>query len=158
MQKTMIILYNNLLKRIFFPSLSIYFFPHFSHFFPSPNPNFGASWEKMGVFSILKIESLFPSLSIYFFPHFCPSPNSNFGVSWGKWGWTPSSQIYSKIAYLSYEKRPHSLFKLRTISYLLYSVYDDEAQILFLSYFGVNHPVLHLFISLYFNFQAVCTS
>ena len=82
----MIIMYNNLLKRILFPSLSIYFFPHF---FPSPNPNFGASWEKMGFFSILKIESLFPSLSIYFFPHFCPPPNPNFGVSWGKMGLDP---------------------------------------------------------------------
>ena len=89
MQKTMIIMYNNLLKRILFPSLSIYFFPIFSHFFPSPNPNFGASWEKMGIFSISKIESLFPSLSIYFFPHFSPSPNPNFGVPWGKMGLDP---------------------------------------------------------------------
>ena len=66
-----------------------------------------------------------------------------------------SSRFIVKIVYLFHEKRPH---KLRTISYLLYSVYDDEVQILFLSYFGVNHPVIHLSISLYFNFQAVCTS
>ena len=43
----------------------------------------------MGIFSILKIESLFPFLSIYFFPHFCPSPNQNFGVPWGKMGLDP---------------------------------------------------------------------
>ena len=79
-------MYTNLLKQMLFPSLSIYFFPNFSHFFPPPNLNFGASWEKMGIFSILKMESLFPSLFIYFFPHFCPSPNPNFGVSWGKVG------------------------------------------------------------------------
>ena len=29
-----------------FPSLSIYFFPHFC---PSPNPNFGVSWGKIGL-------------------------------------------------------------------------------------------------------------
>ena len=70
-----------------------------------------------------------------------------------------SSRFIVKLfVYLSHEKRPHNLFKLRTISYLLYSVYDDEVQILFLSYFGVNHPVLHFSISLYFNFQDVCTS
>ena len=40
-------MYNNLLKRIIFPSLSIYFFPIFSHFCPSPNTNFGVSWAKM---------------------------------------------------------------------------------------------------------------
>ena len=43
----------------------------------------------MGIFFILKIESLFPSLFTYFFPHFCPSPNPNFGVSWGKMGLDP---------------------------------------------------------------------
>ena len=53
-----------MLKRMFFPSLSIYFFPIFSHFFPSPNPNFGEPWKKMGIFSIFKIETLFPSLFI----------------------------------------------------------------------------------------------
>ena len=93
-------MYNNLLKRILFPSLSIYFFPRFFTFFPSPNPNFGASWEKMGIFSILKIESLFPSLFIYFFPHFphfCPSPNPNFGVSWGKMGLDPPTIGESKF-------------------------------------------------------------
>ena len=79
-------MYNNLLKRIIFSSLSIYFFPHF---FPSPNPNFGASWTKMGIFSILKIETLFPSLFIYFSSRFYPSPNPNFGVSWGKMGLDP---------------------------------------------------------------------
>ena len=82
MQKTMIIMYNNLWKRILFSSLSIYFFPHF---FPSPNPNFGASWEKMGIFSILKIESLFPSLSLYFFP----IPKSKFRCVLGKNGVGP---------------------------------------------------------------------
>ena len=86
----MIIMYNNLLKRILFPSLSIYFFPHFFTFFPSPNSNFGASWEKMGIFSILKIESLFPSLFIYFFPIFA-HPQIQISVCLGeKWGWTPS--------------------------------------------------------------------
>ena len=69
-----------------------------------------------------------------------------------------SSRFIVKLFIFPMRKRPHNLFKLRTISYLLYSVYDDEVQILFLSYFGINHPVLHLSISLYFNFQAVCTS
>ena len=58
-------------------------------FFPSPNPNFGASWEKWGFFLFLKIESLFPSLSIYFFPHFA-HPQIQISVCLGeKWGWTP---------------------------------------------------------------------
>ena len=79
-------MYNNLLKPILFPSLSIYFFPHF---FPSPNPNFGASWAKMGIFSILKIETLFPSLFIYFFPIFAHR-QIQISVCLGeKWGWTP---------------------------------------------------------------------
>ena len=85
-------MYNNLLKRIHFPSLSIYFFP-------SPNPNFGASWKKMGIFSILKIESFFPSLFIYFFPHFCPSPNPNFGVSWAKMGLDPPANQWQFTIY-----------------------------------------------------------
>ena len=97
MQKTMIIMYNNLLKRILFPPLSIYFFPHFFTFFPTQNPNFSVSWEKIGIFSILKIESLFPSLSIYFFPHFCPSPNPNFGVSWGKMGLDPQRIVHCTL-------------------------------------------------------------
>ena len=40
----------------------------------------------MGIFSILKIESLFPSLSIYFFAH----PQIQISVCLGeKWGWNP---------------------------------------------------------------------
>ena len=79
-------MYNTLLKKIVFPSFSIYFFPHF---FPSPNPNFGASSAKMGIFSILKIGSLFLSLFIYFFPIFA-HPQIQISVYLGeKWGWTP---------------------------------------------------------------------
>ena len=75
-------MYNNLLKRIPFP-----LFPY--TFFPSPNPNFGVSWEKMGFFSILKRESLFPSLFIYFFSIFA-HPQIQISVCLGKkWGWTP---------------------------------------------------------------------
>ena len=55
----------------------------------SPNPNFSTSWEKMGIFSILKIESLFTSFHILF-SHFCPAPNPNFSVSWGKMRLDPS--------------------------------------------------------------------
>ena len=90
-------MYKNVLKRILFPSLSIYFFPHF---FPSPNPNFGVSWENMGMFSILKIESLFPSLFIYFFPHFShfAHPQIQISVCLGeKWGWTPPTIGESKF-------------------------------------------------------------
>ena len=96
----MIIMYNNLLKRIIFPSLSIYFFPHFFTFFPIPKSKFRRIMGKMEIFSILKIESLFSSLSIYFFPHFCPSPNPNFGVSWGKMGLVPPHVCTSKKIYL----------------------------------------------------------
>ena len=50
---------------------------------------------KMGIFSILKIESLFPSLSIYFFPIFA-HPQIQISVCLGeKWGWTPHlSTVY----------------------------------------------------------------
>ena len=89
------IIYNNLLKRILFPSLSIYFFP-------SPDQNFGALWEKMGIFSILKIESLFPSLFICFFPIFA-HPQIQISVCLGqKWGWTPPhTSVYFPIKLFS---------------------------------------------------------
>ena len=73
----MIAIYQQCVKTNVFPSLSIYFF---SHFFLSPNSNFGEPWEKMGIFSILKIETLFPSLFIYFFS----IPKSKFRCVLGK--------------------------------------------------------------------------
>ena len=86
MQKTMTIMYNNLLKRILFPSLSIYFFPHF---FPSPNPNFGASWGKMGIFFYFENRK-FVSLSFHIlFSPFLPIPKSKFRCVLGKNGVRP---------------------------------------------------------------------
>ena len=95
-------MYNNLLKRMHFPSLSIYFFPIFSHFFPSPNPNFGVSWEKMGIFSIFKIESFFPLFSYTFFPIFA-HPQIQISVCLGqKWGWTaPPPHYCTYIEYIN---------------------------------------------------------
>ena len=89
MQKTMIIMYNNLLKRILFPSLSIYFFPHFFTFFPSPNPNFGASMGKNGDFFYFENRK-FVSLSFHIlFPPFLLIPKFKFRCVLGKNGVGP---------------------------------------------------------------------
>ena len=84
----MIIMYNNLLKWILFPFFPYTFFPIF-YIFPIPKSKFWCIMGKMGIFSILKIESLFPSLSIYFFWPFLPIPKSKFWCVLGKNGVGP---------------------------------------------------------------------
>ena len=42
-------MYKNLLKQILSPLFPYTFFPIFSHFSPSPNPNFSVSWGEMGL-------------------------------------------------------------------------------------------------------------
>ena len=80
-------MYNNLLKRILFPSLSIYFFPHF---FPSPKSKFRRIMGKNGNFFYFENRK-FVSLSfhILFSPIF-PHPQIQISVCLEqKWGWTP---------------------------------------------------------------------
>ena len=136
MQKTMIIMYNNLLKRILFPSLSIYFFPHF---FPSPNPNFGASWEKMGIFSILKIESLFPSFHILFSP-FLPIPKSKFRCVLGKNGVGPHNNFTKTLSLRTKVPNTHGaqLYIYYSIYILKWALGNANFNVLYLSLWNCN--------------------
>ena len=66
------------------------YFSHFSdnlfHIFPYPNPNFGASWEEMGM-----NQRCFPFFTYFFL--FFPPTYLYCGDLGGKWGWTPSFHI-----------------------------------------------------------------
>ena len=87
-------MYNNLLKRILFPSLSIYFFPHFFTFFPIPKSKFLRILGKNGNFFYFENRN-FVSLSfhILFFP-ILAHPQIQISVCLGeKWGWTPPITI-----------------------------------------------------------------
>ena len=80
-KKTMIIDQQLVKKKTYF---SDKLFLHLFKFFPSPNPNFGASWEEMGM-----NQRCFP-LFVYFFSHFVPihDPQVQISAHLGKkWGW-----------------------------------------------------------------------
>ena len=78
---------------------NIYFSDNFFHIFPCPNPNFGASWEEMGMNQrcFLFFTYLFSNPNIYIagilgkngvglphFIHIIPIPNPNFDTFWEK--------------------------------------------------------------------------
>ena len=85
----MIIMYNNLLKRILFPSLSIYFFPHFFTFFPIPKSKFRRIMGKNGNLFYFENRN-FVSLSFHIlFSPFLPILKSKFWCVLGKNGVGP---------------------------------------------------------------------
>ena len=75
-----------------YPIKTNIYFSHFSdnffHIFPYPNPNFGASWEEMGM-----NQRCFPFFHIPFF-HFSHPYIYIAGILEKKWGWIPSFQIH----------------------------------------------------------------
>ena len=86
-------MYNNLLQRILFPSLSIYFFPHFFTFFPIPKSKFRRIMGKNGDFFYFENRK-FVSLSFHIlFSPFLPIPKSKFRCVLGKNGVGPPQVI-----------------------------------------------------------------
>ena len=86
-------MYNNLLKQILFPSLSIYFFPSFFTFFPIPKSKFQRIMGKNGDFFYFENRE-FVSLSFHIlFSPFLPILKSKFQCVLGKMGLDPPPPI-----------------------------------------------------------------
>ena len=92
-------MYNNLLKRILFPSLSIYFFHHFFTFFPIPKSKFRRIMGKNGDFFYFENRK-FVSLSFHIlFSPFLPIPKSKFRCVLGKNGVGPPNLRQTLLTY-----------------------------------------------------------